>query len=112
MDLLPQVAVFLAAAVIAVPLFRRFKLGSVLGYLAAALHLSGSESRMLAAGTLHNNAGSLAGWIQNPQKPEAGKPHAGHATEQYSNRPGRRVPRKLEVTPDTGPCTTGVFLYG
>ena len=35
MGLLNQIAVFLAAAVIAIPIFRRFKLGSVLGYLAA-----------------------------------------------------------------------------
>ncbi len=37
MSLLNQIAVFLAAAVIAVPIFRRFKLGSVLGYLAAGI---------------------------------------------------------------------------
>jgi monovalent cation:proton antiporter-2 (CPA2) family protein len=37
MSLLAQVAVFLAAAVIAIPLFRRFRLGSVLGYLAAGI---------------------------------------------------------------------------
>src|SRR5512139_2218616 len=35
MTLTGQIAVFLAAAVIAVPLFRRFKLSAVLGYLAA-----------------------------------------------------------------------------
>jgi glutathione-regulated potassium-efflux system ancillary protein KefC/glutathione-regulated potassium-efflux system protein KefB len=35
MTLTAQIAVFLAAAVIAVPLFRRFKLSAVLGYLAA-----------------------------------------------------------------------------
>ena len=35
MNLLAQVAVFLAATVIAVPLFRKFRLSSVLGYLAA-----------------------------------------------------------------------------
>jgi glutathione-regulated potassium-efflux system ancillary protein KefC/glutathione-regulated potassium-efflux system protein KefB len=34
---LAQIAIFLASAVIAVPLFRRFKLGSVLGYLAAGI---------------------------------------------------------------------------
>jgi Kef-type K+ transport system membrane component KefB len=33
MSLLAQIAIFLAAAVIAIPIFRRFKLGSVLGYL-------------------------------------------------------------------------------
>jgi len=37
MGLLHQIAVFLAAAVIAIPIFRRFKLGSVLGYLAAGI---------------------------------------------------------------------------
>jgi monovalent cation:proton antiporter-2 (CPA2) family protein len=35
MSLTAQIAVFLAATVIAVPLFRRFKLSAVLGYLAA-----------------------------------------------------------------------------
>jgi monovalent cation:proton antiporter-2 (CPA2) family protein len=35
MSLLAQVAVFLAATVIAIPLFRKFRLSSVLGYLAA-----------------------------------------------------------------------------
>src|ERR1700722_6970593 len=37
MSLLAQIAIFLAAAVVAVPIFRRFKLGSVLGYLAAGI---------------------------------------------------------------------------
>jgi len=37
MSLLSHMAVFLAAAVIAIPVFRRFKLGSVLGYLAAGI---------------------------------------------------------------------------
>ena len=37
MNLAGQIAVFLAATVIAVPLFRRFKLSSVLGYLAAGM---------------------------------------------------------------------------
>lgn len=37
MTLLAQTAVFLAAAVVAVPLFRRFRLGAVLGYLAAGI---------------------------------------------------------------------------
>ncbi len=37
MSLLAQIAIFLAAAVIAIPAFRRFKLGSVLGYLAAGM---------------------------------------------------------------------------
>ena len=37
MSLLAQTAIFLAAAVVAIPIFRRFKLGSVLGYLAAGI---------------------------------------------------------------------------
>jgi len=37
MTLLAEAAVFLAAAVVAVPLFRRFRLGAVLGYLAAGV---------------------------------------------------------------------------
>ena len=35
MDILPQAAVFFAAAVLVVPIFRKFGLGAVLGYLAA-----------------------------------------------------------------------------
>jgi monovalent cation:proton antiporter-2 (CPA2) family protein len=37
MSLLAQIAIFLAAAVIAIPIFKRFKLGAVLGYLTAGL---------------------------------------------------------------------------
>ena len=37
MSLLAQIAIFLAAAVIAIPVVRYFKLGSVLGYLAAGI---------------------------------------------------------------------------
>jgi monovalent cation:proton antiporter-2 (CPA2) family protein len=37
MSLLAQIAIFLAAAVLAIPIFRRFKLGSVLGYLTAGI---------------------------------------------------------------------------
>ena len=37
MSLLVEAAVFLAAAVITVPLFRRLRLGAVLGYLAAGV---------------------------------------------------------------------------
>src|SRR5271154_1260470 len=37
MSLLAQIAIFLAAAVIAIPIFRRFNLGSVLGYLTAGV---------------------------------------------------------------------------
>jgi monovalent cation:proton antiporter-2 (CPA2) family protein len=42
MTFLSQIAVFLAAAVVAVPLFRRFKLGAVLGYLAAGVAIGPS----------------------------------------------------------------------
>ena len=42
MSLLNQIAVFLAAAVIAIPVFRHFKLGSVLGYLAAGIAIGPS----------------------------------------------------------------------
>jgi len=42
MTLLSQIAVFLAAAVVAVPLFRRFRLGAVLGYLAAGVAIGPS----------------------------------------------------------------------
>src|ERR1700675_2581677 len=55
MSLLAQMAIFLAAAVIAIPIFRRFKLGSVLGYLAAGIIIGpacfGFISRI--DGTLH-----------------------------------------------------------
>ncbi|HKQ26720.1 MAG TPA: monovalent cation:proton antiporter-2 (CPA2) family protein [Burkholderiales bacterium] len=37
MTILAETAIFLAAAVVAVPLFRRFRLGAVLGYLAAGV---------------------------------------------------------------------------
>src|ERR1700733_2333284 len=37
MSLLAQIAIFLAAAVIAIPIFRYFRRGSVLGYLAAGI---------------------------------------------------------------------------
>src|SRR5271154_2837510 len=37
MSLLAQIAIFLAAAVVAIPIFTRFNLGSVLGYLTAGI---------------------------------------------------------------------------
>ena len=43
MSLLAQIAIFLAAAVIAIPIFRRFKLGSVLGYLTAGMIIGPSS---------------------------------------------------------------------
>jgi monovalent cation:proton antiporter-2 (CPA2) family protein len=42
MSLLAQIAIFLAAAVVAIPVFRYFKLGSVLGYLAAGIAIGPS----------------------------------------------------------------------
>jgi monovalent cation:proton antiporter-2 (CPA2) family protein len=48
MPQLAQTAVFLAAAVLAVPLFRRFKLGAVLGYLAAGVVIGPSVLRLVA----------------------------------------------------------------
>lgn len=55
MGLLNQIAVFLAAAVIAIPIFRRFKLGSVLGYLAAGIIIgpAGLGLMTTAETTLH-----------------------------------------------------------
>ena len=47
MSLLAQSAVFLAAAVIAVPLFRRGKMGAVLGYLAAGVVIGPSGLGMV-----------------------------------------------------------------
>jgi len=59
MSLLTEIAVFLAAAVIAVPLFRRLGLGAILGYLAAgvaigpwALGLSGDVEDVLHFGEI------------------------------------------------------------
>lgn len=46
MGALAQVAVFLAAAVIAVPLFRRFRLGAVLGYLVAGIIIGPSGAQL------------------------------------------------------------------
>src|ERR1700760_4912901 len=43
MSLLAQIAIFLASAVIAIPIFRRFKLGSVLGYLTAGIIIGPSS---------------------------------------------------------------------
>jgi monovalent cation:proton antiporter-2 (CPA2) family protein len=42
MSLLAQIAIFLAAAVVAIPVFRYFRLGSVLGYLAAGIAIGPS----------------------------------------------------------------------
>ena len=50
MSLLEQVAIFLATAVFLVPLFRRLKLGAVLGYLAAGALIYGA-------------IGALLGWL-------------------------------------------------
>jgi glutathione-regulated potassium-efflux system ancillary protein KefC/glutathione-regulated potassium-efflux system protein KefB len=48
MSLLAQTAIFLAAAVVAVPLFRRFRLGAVLGYLAAGIAIGPFGLRFVA----------------------------------------------------------------
>jgi glutathione-regulated potassium-efflux system ancillary protein KefC/glutathione-regulated potassium-efflux system protein KefB len=48
MSLLAESAIFLAAAVVAVPLFRRFKLGAVLGYLAAGVIIGPWGLRLVA----------------------------------------------------------------
>jgi len=55
MTLLAQVAVFLAASVVAIPVFRRLGLGSVLGYLAAGIVIGPWGLRMVqdAEGVLH-----------------------------------------------------------
>ena len=47
MSLLAQIAIFLAAAVIAIPIFRRFKLGSVLGYLTAGIIIGPSSLALI-----------------------------------------------------------------
>ena len=48
MPQLAETAIFLAAAVLAVPLFRRFKLGAILGYLAAGLIIGPSVLSLVA----------------------------------------------------------------
>ncbi len=48
MPQLAETAIFLAAAVLAVPLFRRFKLGAILGYLAAGVIIGPSVLRLVA----------------------------------------------------------------
>jgi len=55
MSLTAQIAIFLAATVVAVPLFRRFKLSAVLGYLAAGVVIGpwGLGLFTDVAGTLH-----------------------------------------------------------
>src|SRR5512140_2734766 len=50
MPLLEQVAIFLATAVFLVPLFRRVKLGAVLGYLAAGALIGPWGLRLIADG--------------------------------------------------------------
>ncbi len=49
MSLLGQIAIFLAAAVIAIPIFRRFKLGSVLGYLTAGIIIGPASLGLISA---------------------------------------------------------------
>src|SRR5688572_6307117 len=50
MNLLPQAAVFLAATVLAVPLFRRFRLSAVLAYLAAGIAIGPWGLRIIQDG--------------------------------------------------------------
>src|ERR1700681_1088106 len=56
MSLVAQIAIFLAAAVVAIPIFRRFKLGSVLGYLTAGIIIGPACLRLISRidATLHN----------------------------------------------------------
>ncbi len=49
MNILGEAALFLAAAVVTVPLFRRFKLGAVLGYLAAGVIIGPFGLRFISA---------------------------------------------------------------
>jgi monovalent cation:proton antiporter-2 (CPA2) family protein len=49
MNVLSEAALFLAAAVVTVPLFRRFKLGAVLGYLAAGVIIGPFGLRFVSA---------------------------------------------------------------
>ena len=49
MNVLSEAAIFLAAAVVTVPLFRRFKLGAVLGYLAAGVIIGPCGLRFVSA---------------------------------------------------------------
>ena len=48
MSLLAQISIFLAAAVIAIPIFRRFKLGAVLGYLTAGIIIGPSSLGLIS----------------------------------------------------------------
>src|SRR5271155_1985263 len=48
MSLLAQIAIFLASAVIAIPIFRRFKLGAVLGYLTAGIIIGPSSLGLIS----------------------------------------------------------------
>lgn len=49
MNVLAQAAIFLAAAVVTVPLFRRFRLGAVLGYLAAGVAIGPFGLKFISA---------------------------------------------------------------
>jgi glutathione-regulated potassium-efflux system ancillary protein KefC/glutathione-regulated potassium-efflux system protein KefB len=49
MSLLAQIAIFLAAAVIAIPIFRRFNLGAVLGYLTAGIIIGPSSLGLISS---------------------------------------------------------------
>src|SRR5918993_704231 len=55
MSLIAQIAVFLGATVLAIPLFRRLRLSSILGYLAAGVAIGPWGLRIVqdAEGVLH-----------------------------------------------------------
>ena len=49
MSLLAEAAIFLSAAVVTVPIFRRLRLGAVLGYLAAGVIIGPWALRLVTA---------------------------------------------------------------
>jgi monovalent cation:proton antiporter-2 (CPA2) family protein len=59
MSLLAQIAIFLAAAVVAIPVFRYFKLGSVLGYLAAGIAIGPSGFGLISKTEVTQEVGEL-----------------------------------------------------
>jgi monovalent cation:proton antiporter-2 (CPA2) family protein len=59
MSLLAQIAIFLAAAVVAIPIFRYFKLGSVLGYLAAGIAIGPSGLGLISKTEITQEVGEL-----------------------------------------------------
>jgi glutathione-regulated potassium-efflux system ancillary protein KefC/glutathione-regulated potassium-efflux system protein KefB len=59
MSLLAQIAIFLASAVIAIPIFRRFKLGSVLGYLTAGIIIGPASLGLISSVDTTENIGQF-----------------------------------------------------